>query len=655
MKTRIIWSLPALCLFVSGGFLLHAALLRLPISNWPMPFTAPDQFTMDQVILYFGIFPRASVAILAGATLGLVGALLQQLLRNPIADPSTLGISAGAQLAIVTCTLFYPAGVDGYRALVALAGAGMAAVIVFALGWRRSFDPVTMIISGMLVGITASAISAALTLSQGEYLMSLVIWNGGSLSQQNWSVARTLAIALISGLILARLLVRPLVLFKLGDSNARSLGMSLKGTRFCVAILAVVLTGIVSANVGLISFIGLAAPAFVRALGVRKPSAIIFSAPLAGGLLLWFCDGLVQFISTTTNESFPTGAVTALIGGPLLLWLLQKVHPNRITPENSAASASRSSSRQFVTLITTLMIIACLSIALGKATDGWSIMGGSDIEQLVQFRWPRLLAAAGAGSMLALSGTILQRLTGNPMASPEVIGVSGGTGIGYAATITIFPAAGLTIMFAGAGLGAMLAIVIVLAFSNRKHLPPEQLLLAGIAVSSFGSSILAALLAVGDQRSWQILAWIAGSTATATPQSAIFLVVLAITALIVSLSFGRWLTILPLGHATPLALGLPIRPVRIIMILMSGIAIGAASLLVGPLSFVGLVAPHIASRAGFTRAKDQILASFLIGAILMALADLGARTVTFPYELPLGLFAALFGAPYLVWLIGRNR
>lgn len=620
-----------------------------------MPFTAPDKFTMDQVILYFGIFPRASVAILAGATLGLVGALLQQLLRNPIADPSTLGISAGAQLAIVTCTLFYPAGVDGYRALVALAGAGVAATIVFALGWRRSFDPVTMIISGMLVGITASAVSAALTLSQGEYLMSLVIWNGGSLSQQNWAVARTLAIALIFGLIFARLLVRPLVLFKLGDTNARSLGMSLKRTRFCVAILAVVLTGIVSANVGLISFIGLAAPAFIRALGVRRPSAIIFSAPLAGGLLLWFCDGLVQYVATTTSENFPTGAVTALIGGPILLWLLQKVQPNRIAAGSSVVTVGRRSSRHFIVLIVVLIIIAFLSIALGKATDGWSIMGGPDIGQLAQLRWPRLLAAVGAGSMLALSGTILQRLTGNPMASPEVIGVSGGTGIGYAATITIFPAAGLTVMFAGAGFGAMLAIILVLAFSNRRHLPPEQLLLAGIAVSSFGSSILAALLAVGDQRSWQILAWIAGSTATATPQSALFLVGLAITMLIIGLCFGRWLTILPLGHATPLALGLPIRPVRALMILMSGISIGTASLLVGPLSFVGLVAPHIASRAGFTQAKNQILASFLIGAILMALADLGARTVAFPYELPLGLFAALFGAPYLVWLIGRDR
>jgi ferric hydroxamate transport system permease protein len=84
---------------------------------------------------------------------------------------------------------------------VALAGAGLATAIVFLLGWRSRLEPVTIVISGLLVGVTCSAVSAALTLSQGEYLMSLVTWNGGSLSQQDWSAAKVLAVQFLIGLV----------------------------------------------------------------------------------------------------------------------------------------------------------------------------------------------------------------------------------------------------------------------------------------------------------------------------------------------------------------------------------------------------------------------------------------------------------------------
>ncbi|MEK1899218.1 MAG: iron chelate uptake ABC transporter family permease subunit, partial [Rhizobium sp.] len=240
-------------------------------------------------------------------------------------------------------------------------------------------------------------------------------------------------------------------------------------------------------------------------------------------------------------------------------------------------------------------------------------------------------------------------------ASPEVLGVSGGAGVGYAVALSFSANAGAPALFLGAGGGAIVVLVIVALFAARRHLPPERLLLAGISVSAFSSAILSALLAVGDQRAWQILSWLGGSAAAATPQTAVFLAGLTIVILIIGLIFTRWLTILPLGAPTALALGLPLVSARMLMVLTAGIATAAASLLVGPLSFVGLMAPHIAHRAGFEKAGSNLLASAVIGAVLMMIADLGARTVTFPYELPLGLFAAFAGAPYLVWMIGKRQ
>lgn len=654
MTARNLWLFAVLTLIAAFSLFLHAAIARLPFSVWPgFPFDLA-QMTTDQIILAYGIFPRACVAMLAGAMLGLSGALLQQLLRNPVADPSTLGISAGAQLAIVSATLFWPSLLDGYRGMVALGGASIAALLVFMLGWRRSFEPVTMIVSGLLIGITAASLSAALTLSQGEYLMSLVTWNGGSLSQQDWSAARSLGWQLVAGLAATALLIRPLIVLGLGDTGAKSLGASLFATRFAVAALAVGLAAFVAAAVGLVSFVGLAAPALARGLGVRRPASVIFAAPLIGALLLWFCDGAVQLLASTMSETFPTGAVTALIGGPLLLWLLPKVKSTEVSGSDERGFVHRSGYSAIGVITIAMMVIALVALFLGRSPEGWGFLSTSQISEILPFRWPRLLAAAAAGGLLALSGAILQRLTGNPMASPEVLGISGGAGLGFAAALTVYPMAENLELFGGAAIGALIVIALVLIFSSRRGLSPEKVLLAGIAVSSLGAAVLSALLSVGDQRAWQILAWLSGSGSTATPVSAILLALLSVLLLLVGITFTRWLTILPLGLPVSQTLGLPLGVSRVTMIVVAGIATGAASLLVGPLSFVGLMAPHIAHRAGFTAARHHLTASFLFGALLMVLSDLGARTVTFPYELPLGLFAALAGAPYLVWLIGRR-
>ena len=640
---------------VSAGLFLLTALNHLPFADWPsLPFD-PAQMTTRQIIFAYAVLPRGAVAILAGAALGLAGALLQRLLRNPIADPSTLGVSSGAQLAIVTATLFFPEMLDGYRAFVALAGAAAATAIVFLLGWRRAFEPITMAVSGLLVGITCSALSAAMTLSQGEYLMSLVTWNGGSLSQQDWSTTTTLGLDLLLGLAVTLLLLRPLTLLGLGDSSARSLGVALAGTRIAVASVAVALSAGVAAAVGLVSFVGLAAPALVRLLGVRTTRSILLLSPIAGGLLLWFCDGIVQFIASSAGETFPTGSVTALIGGPLLLWLLPQVRAVELPQPPDSVLVARAPLSRLALILCLLAPLVWAALCVARLPDGWALLRGDLFWELFPARWPRLVASAAAGGLLAMAGAMLQRLTGNPLASPEVLGVSGGAGVGYAVALSFSADAGAPALFLGAGGGAIVVLVIVALFAARRHLPPERLLLAGISVSAFSSAILSALLAVGDQRAWQILAWLGGSAAAATPETAAFLAGLTIVILAIGLIFTRWLTILPLGVPTALALGLPLVGARTMMVLTAGIATAAASLLVGPLSFVGLMAPHIAHRAGFEKAGSRLFASAVIGAVLMVIADLGARTVTFPYELPLGLFAAFAGAPYLVWMIGRRQ
>ena len=485
--------------------------------------------------------------------------------------------------------------------------------------------------------------------------MSLVTWNGGSLSQQDWSTAVRLAIELTLALTVSAFLVRPLHLLNLGDTAASSLGVSVVSIRLAVSAIGVFVAAGVSAKLGMIGFVGLAAPHLARTVGFRHQLPAMLASALAGALLLWICDGVVQLVAQASAEQFPAGAVTALIGGPLLLWLLPKIrHAQR--PASAPQYAIRKASRRtFVLLVMLVGASLVMSLFVGRTEGVWRWLFVVEFDQLLPMRWPRLLAACAAGGLLALSGAMLQRLTSNAMASPEVLGVSGGAGIGFAAALILLASPTQWQLFAGAGFGAAVATLHVLSYAQRRQLEPERLLLAGVATSSLSSAILGAMLAIGDQRSWQILNWLGGSAATVTAMSAILLVVLAMVVLVAALIFVRWLTLLPLGYATNVALGMPQRTARIGIIACAALATGSASLLVGPLSFVGLMGPHLARQAGFVRTREHLLASFALGSTLMLLADFGSRNLAFPYELPLGLFAAVVGAPYLVWQIGWRK
>lgn len=650
-----IW-LPLLALLAVALWLL-AAMRTLPLSDWPGLPLRPGAMSLDQILIGFGLMPRGVIALLAGAALGLSGAILQAVLRNPVADPTTLGISSGAQLALVMATMLAPGLLAHGRWPIALAGAGLAAALVLAIGARRAFAPVTMVIAGMLVGMTASAIATAFTLSQGQYLLSLVIWNGGALVQQDWSGVRALALVLAVGAIGAALVARPLRVLSLGAAGATSLGMNVAMVRLAAVTLAVWIAACVSAELGLIAFVGLAAPALARTFGARGIGQLLAMSPLIGALILSVCDGVVLAIARQGGEMFPTGALTGLIGGPLLIWLLPRLRgstpPGTEAAEGPAPRHDRPE-RLLAGQAAGLVLAGLVLLWIGRVPGGWAVLDWQSFSAFLPMRLPRLIAAASAGAALALAGGILQRLTANPLGSPEVLGVSGGAALGYAAVVFGFAAPTAAMLTGGAVAGGAVALALVAVFVTSRDMPAERVLLAGIAVSSLASAVLSAIMAVGDARAFAILGWLSGTSSAVTMGAALALAGLALALWAGVLAARRWLAVLPLGTGIAGGLGLPLRVARVSLILLAGIATGAATVLVGPLSFVGLIAPHLARRIGLAHPVAHLTGAALIGAALMLAADFGARMAGFPYELPLGLFASLIGAPWLIWLMTRS-
>ncbi|MDQ0468094.1 Fe(3+)-hydroxamate ABC transporter permease FhuB [Labrys wisconsinensis] len=622
----------------------------------PLPGDPATARALADIVLWQSLLPRAATALLAGAALGLAGALLQRVLRNPIADPSTLGIAAGAQLALTLLALLAPWSAVP-REAVAFAGGIGAAALVLGLGWRSGLEPVTVVLSGMVVSLMASSLGAAAVLAHGDYVLSLFIWGAGSLHQQSWDAPLALAVQLALGLLAAGLALRPLALLGLDDASARSLGLGLLAARLAVIAVAVWLAAGVTAEVGIIGFVGLAAPALARLGGARTPRQLLAWAPVHGAALLWLTDGLVQLAGPAGDDLLPTGAATGLLGGPLLLWLLPRLPVGQGLRQRLAPAVSRRLAhprRAIAVLGLAAALLLALALSLGRDFDGWHLATGPLFAALVPFRLPHLVTAATAGALLGAAGTLMQRLTGNPAAGPEALGVSAGAGVGLAAVLVLAvptPAA----MLAGCTAGAFAALLAGLALAARAGFGPERMLLTGLALGSLGLAVLTAVLASGEPGAFLLLVWMSGSTDNAAPEIAAAVLVAAVLLVGPAPLLARWIDILPLGEAAGRALGLPLRASRLALALLAALMTGAASLAVGPLSLVGLIGPHLARLLGFARGAHQLLAAALIGGGVMMLVDWLGRMVVFPYQIPAGLLAALVGGAYLAGLLARGE
>ena len=331
-SSRLFGAGPAI---LASGLIVLAGLLtwqglaaRLPAADWMDAMLWPDLADMREVLVHYSWLPRLLTALLCGAALGLSGAILQQVLRNPLASPTTLGVSAGAQLALTLAALLAPGLLAVAREWIAVAGASAVLGLVFALAWNKALSPLSMVLGGMVLSLYCGALTALLIIFSQNYLVGLLIWGAGSLSQQDWSAVTYLAPRVIGGAVLAAFLVRPLSVVGLGDDGARSLGVSLTATRFAAMSLAVLLAAMVVSAVGVIGFIGLAAPPLAMLAGARRFGQRLLWAPIIGAALLWLADQIVQMAAGVYGDLAPTGALTALFGSPLLLWLLPRLRVN---------------------------------------------------------------------------------------------------------------------------------------------------------------------------------------------------------------------------------------------------------------------------------------------------------------------------------------
>jgi len=245
-------------------------------------------------------------------------------------------------------------------------------------------------------------------------------------------------------------------------------------------------------------------------------------------------------------------------------------------------------------------------------------------------------------------------LTGNEMASPEVLGVSAGAILAVALSLFVFGTLGGVGEGLAAITGGVVVLALILALGSRSSFAPERVLLAGIALSALIDAIVGVLSATGDPRAIILLGWMSGATGGARASDAVTAGITAVVLVAISLFAVRWLAILPLGGPQARALGLSLARSRFLLLLLAAMLTAAATPIIGPLTFVGLMAPHIVLALGIRRPLPGLLGAAAAGAGVMATADWLARTAAFPLQLPTGLVAAMVGAPFLMVLLNRR-
>lgn len=300
-----------------------------------------------------------------------------------------------------------------------------------------------------------------------------------------------------------------------------------------------------------------------------------------------------------------------------------------------------------------------LDLSVGRIwlslADLWQVaLYGSKAQHWIlvyELRLPRIVTAVGAGAAFGLAGAICQSLFRNPLAAPEMLGVTAGASLGAVALVLAGVQGALVGL--GAACGAILAVALLLLLAGRAP-SVTRLILTGVGIALTTGALTGLLLSRADDAlAGDAMLWLTGSlNGRHWPQARLIWAAL-VPLLLLSVAGCRWLDRLELGDDLAQSLGVPVRMARAVLIVLAAMLIAAAVSVTGPVGFVGLMAGPIA-RSLSPHSGPDLIGAALIGALIMVLADLMVTLTAFSVLLPVGIFTGLLGAPWLIWLLWRD-
>ena len=335
------------------------------------------------------------------------------------------------------------------------------------------------------------------------------------------------------------------------------------------------------------------------------------------------------------------------------------IQTNASSSRSNSLFGHKSASRAVVLIIVLLLILSVSSIFFGASelTLGqiWQHLyqGFSGEKDFIvwQHRLPRTLLAILVGASLGLSGSLVQGVIRNPLASPDLMGISAGAGFCATLLLVMIPAAPTWWLSVAALLGGLLAFCFIVLLAQISQPTPARLALIGVAISAFLASGINFLLVIYPVEINTAMIWLTGSLWGRSWQHIPIFAAL----MVISMYLAWRLDVLGLGEETAYHLGVSVKPLEFTTLLIAVVIASLAVSVAGTVSFIGLLAPHIARLLFGHQHRILLPASALIGAIILVTADVLARSLFAPIELPAGVLTSVIGAPYFIFLLSRYK
>jgi iron complex transport system permease protein len=307
----------------------------------------------------------------------------------------------------------------------------------------------------------------------------------------------------------------------------------------------------------------------------------------------------------------------------------------------------------FLLLVIASLASVALALSIGSVSD-------ADAAIIYQLRLPRVLTAFAVGGLLAMSGTLLQVLTRNPLAEPSVLGVSGGASVGALAVLTM-GGAGTFWVAGGAWLGALVVLLLLWLLVGGFTAHSSRLLLAGVMIATGCGAIVTLMISFASNATLPgMIHWLMGDLDSVMSLESVGAILgVWLSVLLILWKLSPKIHLMQLGTDKAMTLGVDVTHIQWLIVLVSAFATAAAVSIAGAIGFVGLLVPHVL-RAFIVKkhGPDQkflLPASALLGGIFLVLSDMIARTVIAPSQLPVGVITALIGVPSFLWILSRLR
>ena len=328
-RRRISWMRGVLIL---GGILLIVSIFSLGLGSSSIsfkriiPIILQGRGTTEYSILFNLRLPRIILGLAVGGALSLAGVILQGMFRNPLVEPYTLGISGGAALGVCVNIVFRLHQTFGLLTwpLFGFLGSALVILLVYSLSTRKGILKIQgLLLTGVMISfISSSLIMLIMAVSRAEDLQGIVFWILGSLEEPNWILIKVILIISIFSLIISYFFCSHLNALSLGEEGARHLGIDIERTKRLLFILASILTGCSVSVAGIIGFVGLVVPHFVRMFLGADHRILLIGSFLSGAAFLIFCDTLARTIISPLE--LPVGVITGILGGILFVYALTK-------------------------------------------------------------------------------------------------------------------------------------------------------------------------------------------------------------------------------------------------------------------------------------------------------------------------------------------